>query len=164
VVYAGSLERIDFGEENEPKGFCFAEISRGAAEWRFIPVRARPFHTLRVDVTTEDQPTPAVLAAIALRAADLPDAVVRIVVSLSGSQAALLDERAVRKAAETASHLDVQLEVREESRMRLGPDGAESLTPLELLARYMRAKSIAEDRIAELLQAAEDLMKEDGGQ
>jgi exonuclease SbcD len=164
VVYAGSLERIDFGEENEPKGFCFAEISRGAAEWQFVPDRARPFHTIRVDVTTEDDPTPAVLAAIALRAADLPEAVVRIVVSLTGPQTALLDERAVRKAAEAASHLDVQLEVSEETRMRLGSEGAESLTPLELLARYLQAKSVSEDRIAELLRAAEELMKEDGGQ
>jgi len=160
VVYAGSLERIDFGEENEPKGFCFAEISRGATEWRFVPVRARPFHTIRVDVQTEAQPTPAVLAAIALRAADLPDAVVRIVVSLTSQQTALLDERAVRKAAESASHLDVQLEVREEARLRLGSDGAESLTPLELLERYLRAKAIDEGRTAELLHAAEELMKE----
>jgi exonuclease SbcD len=163
VVYAGSLERIDFGEENEPKGFCYGEISRGAADWRFVPVRARPFHTIRVDVTTEGQPTPAVLAAVALRGQDLPEAVVRIIVTLGASQAALLDERAVRKAAEAASHLDVQLEVREEARMRLGSEGAESLTPLELLRRYLQAKSVAEDRIAELVQAAEDLMKEESG-
>jgi exonuclease SbcD len=163
VVYAGSLERIDFGEEDEPKGFAFAEITRGRTEWRFIPVRARPFHTIRVDVTTEDDPTPAVLAAIALRAADLPEAVVRIIVTLGASQTALLDERAVRKAAESASHLDLQLDVREENRLRLGSEGAESLTPLELLRRYLQTKSIAENRIAELLQAAEDLMKEDSG-
>jgi hypothetical protein len=116
-----------------------------------------------VDVQTEAQPTPAVLAAIALRAPDLPDAVVRIVVSLTSQQTALLDERAVRKAAESASHLDVQLEVREEARLRLGSDGAESLTPLELLERYLRAKSVSEDRVAELLQTAEELMKEDDG-
>jgi exonuclease SbcD len=161
VVYAGSLERIDFGEENEPKGFSFAEISRGRTEWEFIPVHARPFHTLRVDVKTEDNPTPAVLDAIAQRKADLQDAVVRIIISMTQEQSALLDERAVQKAAEPASHLDVQLDVRQETRARLDTNSAESLTPLELLERYLRAKSVTEDRVAELLQAAEDLMKEE---
>jgi len=158
VIYAGSLERIDFGEENEPKGFCFAEISRGKTEWEFVPDRARPFHTLRVDVKTEDQPTPAVLDAIALRKEEIRDAVVRIVISINGDQTALLDERAVQKAAESASHLDVQLEVRQEVRARLSTDSAESLTPLELLERYLRAKGVDEARTAELLHTAEELM------
>jgi DNA repair protein SbcD/Mre11 len=164
AVYAGSLERIDFGEENEPKGFCYAEISRGAAEWRFVPDHARPFHTIRVDVKTEDDPTPAVLDAIALRKEEIRDAVVRIVISMNGDQTVRLDERAVQKAAEAASHLDVQLDVREEARMRLGADGAESLAPLELLERYLRAKSVSEDRVAELLRTAEELMKDGDGQ
>ena len=163
VVYAGSLERIDFGEENEAKGFCFAEISRGKTEWEFVRDGARPFHTIRVDVKTEDQPTPAVLDAVALRKEEIRDAVVRIVISMNADQTALLDERAVQKAADSASHLDVQLEVRQEVRARLGTDGAESLTPLELLARYLRAKAVTEDRVTELLQAAEELIKDDDG-
>ena len=28
VVYSGSLERIDFGEEHEPKGFCWVELEQ----------------------------------------------------------------------------------------------------------------------------------------
>jgi len=161
VVYAGSLERIDFGEENEPKGFCFAEISRGKTEVEFVPVHARPFHTIRVNVKTEDEPTPAVLDAVALRKPELADAVVRVIVSMTSQQAGLLDERAIHKAAEGASHLSIQQEVREEARARLGTDSAESLTPLELLARYFQAKAVDENRIAELLHAAEELIKEE---
>jgi exonuclease SbcD len=160
VVYAGSLERIDFGEENEPKGFCFAEISRGKTEWEFVPDHARPFHTIRVDVKTEEQPTPAVLDAIALRKEAIRDAVVRIVISMSADQSALLDERAVQTAAGSASHLDIQLDVSQEMRARLGTDSAESLTPLELLERYLRAKAVDETRVNELIRAAEDLMRE----
>ncbi len=50
--------------------------------------------------------------------------------------------------------------MRQEVRARLGTDGAESLTPLELLECYLRAKSVSEDRVAELLRTAEELMKE----
>jgi len=163
VVYAGSLERIDFGEEEEAKGFCWAEISRGKAEVEFIPVRARPFHTIRVDVRTEEQPTPAVLAAIALRGAELKDAVVRVIISLNARQSALLDERAIQKAAADASQVTIQQDVIEEARARLGTDAAESLSPLELLGRYLQAKAVPEDRAAELLRAAEELMKTDDG-
>jgi exonuclease SbcD len=163
LVYAGSLERIDFGEEHEPKGFCFAEISRGKAGVEFVPVRARPFHTIRVDSRTEEQPTPAVLEAIALRKVDLKDAVVRVIVSMNSAQAGLLDERAVEKAAGEASHLIIQQEIQEEIRSRLGTDSAESLSPLELLARYFQARGADEERSAELLRAAEELMKEDDG-
>jgi exonuclease SbcD len=162
VVYAGSLERIDFGEEGEPKGFCAAEITRGETTVEFVPVRARPFHTIRVNVKTEDDPTPAVLKAVALHRDELQDSVVRVIVSMTGDQTALLDERAIQKAAEGASHFAIQREVREETRSRLGTDNAESLTPIELLERYLRAKAVDEKRVAELLQAAEELMKEDG--
>ena len=34
VVYSGSLERIDFGEERERKGFCWVELRRGAGRLR----------------------------------------------------------------------------------------------------------------------------------
>jgi hypothetical protein len=113
-----------------------------------------------VDVKTEEQPTPAVLDAIALRKEAIRDAVVRIVISMSADQSALLDERAVQTAAGSASHLDIQLDVRQEVRARLGTDSAESLTPLELLERYLRAKSVDETRVNELIRAAEDLMRE----
>lgn len=163
MVYAGSLERIDFGEEKEQKGFCFAEISRGTSHVEFIPVQARPFHTIRVDVKTEDDPTPAVVHAVELRAPDLADAVVRIIVSMRSEQTGLLDERAVRKAAGDASHVSLQQDVHEEARARLGSDSAESLGPLELLERFFQAKEVDEKRTAELLHTAEELMNEDDG-
>src|SRR5919204_279716 len=43
VVYAGSIERVDFGEQDEAKGWVYAEISgKGRAEWGFRQVSARP--------------------------------------------------------------------------------------------------------------------------
>ncbi len=50
VVYAGSIERIDFGEANEKKGYVLAEIGKGAATWRFVPLATRPFIDFKVEV------------------------------------------------------------------------------------------------------------------
>src|SRR5205823_2381761 len=56
VVYSGSMERIDFGEEADEKGFCWVELERGTTSWQFVPVRARPFVTLSIDVRKSDNP------------------------------------------------------------------------------------------------------------
>ena len=36
VLYSGSIERIDFGEEHEAKGFVVAEIGDGPTTWEFV--------------------------------------------------------------------------------------------------------------------------------
>jgi len=47
VLYAGSIERVDFGEESEPKGFIVADVGPGRFEWQFIETPARQFVTMR---------------------------------------------------------------------------------------------------------------------
>lgn len=46
VVYAGSIDRVDFGEEKDPKGFVLITIENKQTTWEFIDVDARPFKTL----------------------------------------------------------------------------------------------------------------------
>ncbi|MEW6223220.1 MAG: metallophosphoesterase [Chloroflexota bacterium] len=47
VLYAGSIERVDFGEEGEEKGFVVADVGPGRFDWEFVPTPARRFVTLR---------------------------------------------------------------------------------------------------------------------
>ena len=56
VLYAGSLERVDFGEENEDKGFICLEIERGNVKHEFISTNPRPFITISVDLTNSSDP------------------------------------------------------------------------------------------------------------
>ena len=61
VVYSGSIERIDFGEEGDPKGFCWVELARHDTDWTFVKLeKVRPFVTLRADLRDDAQPTPTV--------------------------------------------------------------------------------------------------------
>lgn len=46
VLYTGSIERVDFGEADEQKGFVVADVEPGRFDWSFIETPARRFVTL----------------------------------------------------------------------------------------------------------------------
>jgi exonuclease SbcD len=158
VVYSGSLERIDFGEERETKGFVVAEVQRGKTEWEFHPVHARSFVTIRADVRSEDDPLAALLASIAGH--DVGDAVVRVIVQAQAEQEALLRDIEIRRALSDAYFVaGISREVERAYRQRLGGESPEELTPQELLARYLETKGTAQDRVEVLMRHAEEVFQ-----
>ncbi len=160
VVYSGSLERIDFGEERESKGFCWVELERGRTRWEFMPVAARPFITLRLDVREEDDPTGAVLAGLEGQAVE--GAVLRLLVKLRSEQGAVFREREVQRALSEAASVSILRDIEVEARARLGDLSAEALTPLQLLERYFQARDDTPARIEALLAKAEELLRDSG--
>jgi exonuclease SbcD len=158
VVYSGSLERIDFGEEREEKGFCWVELERGAARWQFIPVRARPFRTLQIDARQAPDPTSAVVEAVSR--AEVDGAVVRVQVQLRTEQQVSFREGEVQAALAKAASVSIAREVETDARARLGDLAPEALTPLELLQRYFESRTAEPDRMRELLAHAEDLLRD----
>ncbi len=83
VVYSGSIDRIDFGEESEPKGCCFVSIDQTgpgkpkSTTFEFLTTPARPFKTIRVDVSNSDDATELIIAELARH--DLRENIVRII-------------------------------------------------------------------------------------
>jgi exonuclease SbcD len=158
VVYSGSLERIDFGEEREEKGFCWVELERGAVRWQFIPVRARPFRTLQIDARQAADPTSAVVETASR--AEVDGAVVRVQVRLRAEQQASFREREVQGALAKAASISIAREVETDARTRLGDLAPEALMPLELLQRYFESREVEPDRMRHLLAHAEDLLRD----
>lgn len=152
VVYSGSLERIDFGEEREDKGLCWVSAARGSTTYEFVKVRARRFATVRVDVRDEAEPTAAVLAKLAEQ--DLGGAVVRVVVEIRQGQRSALREREIEDALGTAYNATVAKEIEYEGRVRLGNIAPESLSPKQLLERYFEGRKVPPERIAQLVERA----------
>jgi len=154
VVYAGSLERIDFGEEGQPKGFCWVELSRGETVWEFIEVDARRFVTVDVDVREALNPLMAIQREVA--AHDLNNAVVRLILHLQADQEPLVRDRDVRALLSDAYFVGgINREVERETRVRLGNLAPEEMNDRELLTRYLETKSVDPERIKELLEYAE---------
>lgn len=159
VVYAGSLERIDFGEEKEDKGFVVAEVERGSARYEFRPLDARRFVTVRVRADGDD-PTAQVLDAIA--AHDVTDAVVRVIVQTTADKEPLLRDGEIRRALASAFHVAALVkEVERPTRLRLGQETlVAELTPLDILERYFEVKQTPPERIQVLLDRARTLLAE----
>jgi exonuclease SbcD len=158
VVYAGSIERIDFGEENEDKGFVIADISKGNTIYQFVPVKARRFITIRVRAQTSD-PMTEIMAEI--ERYNVQDAIVRVIIQVEEENARLIQEKEIRQALRDAHHISsIQKEVNRRYRQRLGGLSAESLTPREALQKYLEAKGTPETRVEKLLEYAERIFQE----
>ena len=157
IVYSGSLERIDFGEEVEDKGFCWVKLARGDTQWEFRRVRARPFRSINVDVREEDDPTSAVVAAIQARG--IEGAVVRVaIVAREGQEAALRRRELEAALAPAANVAAISIEVERSTRLAGLGASPESLTPLQWVERYLAAKDKTPERMQQLLRAAEGIL------
>jgi exonuclease SbcD len=164
IVYPGSIERIDFGEEHEDKGCVLVEVAKGATRWRFQKLDARPFVTVAVDVRASPEPQARVATAIEKR--DLRDAVVRVKIEARAEQAPLLRIDEIQRQLDEAGVFDIAaiaIEVERANRGRLGDtdrDLLEGLTPRGALELYLRSKNTPAERIADLLAAADELFAE----
>ncbi len=159
IVYPGSLERIDFGEEGERKGFVMVEVMRGQAQWEFLPVQARPFVTIRLDVTQSAEPMIAILDE--LEQHPVEGAIVRVIIKATEAQEIILDEKPMRQALRGASYIaSIILDIDRPQRHRLGGISAEELTPREALERYLDSKGTGAERKTELLRHAQIIFEE----
>ena len=158
VVYAGSIERIDFGEEREDKGFVWAQIEKGHTTFTFVPVPARRFVTLRLDARNGD---PLQLLEAELAAHDIDDAIVRVVVTIPAEQTAPLDERRMREQLRSAYLVAgiIRDEVRGPARTR-DSGLTETLAPLQAVERYLQSRPEYADRQQALLERTQLLLQE----
>lgn len=161
VVYSGSIERIDFGEEGDPKGFCWVELARNETTWEFIRLEhVRPFVTLRADLREDDQPTRTVMQLIEKH--NLNNAVVRFILQFSQTSETRFNENAIRDHLKKsgAFHIaGIRKEVEQPARARLG-GSPEGMTPDQLLERYLQSQEIQPERRNELLEAADSIFEQ----
>jgi exonuclease SbcD len=161
IVYAGSLERIDFGEEGDAKGFCWVELAREATEWELVEVDARPFVTIRADVREADEPLVALERVVAGR--DLHRAVVRLILQLRADQEPALRDYDVRALLSGAYAIgSISSEVERKARVRLGDQKPEEMTDRELLESFLEIKETPEERIGTLLDHADPILQGEG--
>ncbi|MFC2001443.1 exonuclease SbcCD subunit D [Chloroflexota bacterium] len=170
VVYAGSLERVDFSEEADDKGFCVVEIEpdqttgKRPVSFAFHPVNGRRFLTINVALEPEDtDPTATILKAIDEQGDRVSEAIVRLNVSLPAPLEGQLRDNDIRHALKEAHYFTVAREIQRETRRRLGNWTAEEITPLDALKAYLESKKVSAERTKVLLEYGEKLIRGQGG-
>ena len=160
VVYAGSIERVDFSEESEEKGFVRVDVERGQTTLEFIPLAARPFKTLRLDLSASDTPQADLLNTIATY--PLAGAIVRLFYKIQPSQLSLMDDRAIHAALQSAHTYSIQTELVSQLAIPRLPELAEGQhqSPIEALETYLDHREDLHPLRADLLIAAQALLDE----
>ena len=104
VVYSGSIERIDFGERKEEKGFCLVSIpEKDKATYEFITVPTRPF--IQIDVTLKSGIPQTEQILDAINKHDLLNAIVKIVYHVPAGKKDSVDLKMIQHACDKALDL-----------------------------------------------------------
>lgn len=158
IAYPGSLDRIDFGEEREEKGFCLVSLAKGATSYEFVKVPARPFTTINVECKS-DRPTEEILAEVGRR--DLTDAVVRLRAKVPAHRKEQVRMSEIRRALDGAYSIGpIEIELEGEERRGRNPNLSEDRGPLEALEQYILTREDLKPRKKELTEAAKELIEE----
>jgi exonuclease SbcD len=157
VIYPGSIERVDFSEEKEDKGYVLIELERGRVQWEFCPLPVRVFRTIEVDVSDAADPQAALFKAIGKK--DIKDAVVRLIYKLRSEQLDLIDNGAVHQALSDAHSYTIRPElVSQLARPRLPELGVgSSINPMDALKTYLDNREDLKDITTEMMEAAQRL-------
>lgn len=158
VIYPGSIERVDFSEEKEDKGYVMIELERGKVQWEFCPLPVRSFCTINVDLANAADPQSALLKAIEKK--NIQDAVVRLIYKLRSDQIDLIDSATIHQALSPAHNYTIQPElVSQLARPRVPELGtSNSIDPLEALKTYLDNRSDLKDIANGMLEAAQQLL------
>ncbi len=167
VVYAGSLERLNFSEETDEKGFYVVDIEpdgetgKRRASFAFHRLSGRRFLTINANIEPEEaDPTLTVIRAITEQAGNLPDSIVRLNISLPAELESALRDSDIRSALKEAHYFSAARDIKRETRLRLGRLAAEEITPLEALKVYLDSKKMSPERVKTLLEYGERLIQE----
>ena len=157
VVYSGSIERVDFGEEGEEKGGCEVLIEGATARHttvRFLSTPARPMVTIDVDARGAEDPTERILDTIGKT--NIEGAIVRCRYQADAG-AAPMDTVQVREAL-SAAHLVASIlpSISPRERQRRATM-QHDLSMGEALDRYLENRPDLESHSQSLRQLADQL-------
>jgi len=159
LVYSGSIERVDFGERKEDKGFCLVRVpAKGKAHYEFIPTPMRPFVQIEVELQPGVDQTEQIVAQIQQHTID--DAVVKILYHIPPGRKDLVDLPTIERACANAIHLVGVIPLRKletrERRAALNVD----MDLATLLDSYFATKVELSEKKSQLIEKALMLYQE----
>lgn len=139
VIYSGSIERIDFNEENDDKGFYLVEIG-DELNYRFIKTPARPMITIEADVRAKLDPTSEILEEINKH--NVENAIVRIIYHTSYNFSETVRINDIRDFLASAFFLHGIIRKTEDKVLTSRAVITEDLTCQEALDKYIEQENL----------------------
>jgi exonuclease SbcD len=165
VVYSGSLERLDFSDEEQAKGFYIIDINCKAGvksvDYQFNEIDVRRFASINIEVQSTDlSPMHTILTEIEKNRDKISGAIVKLQINLTRVVAAQLKEAEIYKALQEAYYVTIGKQFTPETRSSLSVEAIERLTPLDALRIYLESKNVPEDRVKILMEYGTKLIQE----
>jgi exonuclease SbcD len=165
VIYSGSVERISFNEEGQPKGFVIADVWRGGCEWQHIETPAREMVTIDVAIPEDELFVGHVVeTAISQRPQwRLNDAIVRVRVTCTTAQRQEIKVADIRKLlndAKVSAIAGIDIEVTDKPVRARAPEISADGGKFEIFSAYLSSVNTAQSEQDVLMAMAAEL---DGG-
>ena len=159
VVYPGSIERVDYGEAKEKKGFIIAEVENHHTEYIFRELHTRRMYNLQYEAKDAETIQENLLAMLP-SPEDAQDAMIRLTITYPHEFESKIIERELRKQVEGALDFQLKRKPLYENRMRIQSKNISSLTPKDLLTTYCQVTKTSETETEALCSLAEEIFRE----
>lgn len=167
VVYPSSIERVNFKELDDPKGFVLVHIQteNGAKKTTFqhVETPARRLVSINVDAREALDPTSEILETIAKH--KIHEAIVRVRYQIQENQTALIRQTEIRAALQAAfsiAAIERVVELRKTQRTTiLTRESSLETAMTAYLAQQAHLKPLADDLMQAALTLAADLETEE---
>lgn len=150
IAYAGSVDRVSFGEEGELKVALEVSLDGGGIQEHTLP--AREFQTF--DLTAEQAADPEWVEAMTV------GAICRVRLHLTEAESMAVDRAALQRSLYDAGahHVVMEVEVERAARPR-AERVTEALGPLDAFEEFMSLKDVAEEERPALRDMAKKLIE-----
>jgi exonuclease SbcD len=167
MVYSGSIERVDFGEEKEEKGFILGEIKkdnhRKITQYNFQPINTRKMLTIKINIDQDDSdPNEKIIKTINQH--DTKDTIVKLIINCYEQNQGLISESKLYQALQNAYFIaGITKEFTrhgQQATIEGYSDQMQTLTELDWLKEYFKNKKYSSGKIEKLTRFAEEIMEE----
>lgn len=151
IVYSGSIDRIDFGERKEEKGFCDVSISADKkTSFEFIQLKTRPF--IQIDVELEEDVDHTLQVLTAIKKHDIKDAIVKITYKLPPTAIDQLDVKKIQVACSHSMYLVAIIPIRDALTRSYRSSLSNEMDLPTLLKNYFDSKENLKNRSQTLIE------------
>ena len=166
VIYSGSLERVDFGEKNDIKGFYVIEIepknSQGSrlVSYKKVPVSARNFREYIINIPKETE-FPVNIIEEELKSNDINDSIARITIESTREHYESINDPKIQSILSNAKYL-VSTELKLISEKKINDlQITENLGIIDSFEKYLENfKEINDQKRKRLLDFGKEIINE----